>query len=122
MKKLPVKPKEIEAASRIEGFNEVVSCYTENEALKEAARCLQCKDPKCIEGCPVGIDIKKFIFQITKKDYKGAYLTIREKNDFPSICGRVCPAEYQCRKACVLTKKGEPFASLNPPADPPWFP
>lgn len=87
--------------------------YSEQEALGEAGRCLQCKSPVCIAGCPVGIDIKKFIHQTGQKDYKGAYLTIREKNNFPSICGRVCPAEYQCRKACILTKKGEPFASEN---------
>jgi len=113
MKKLPVRPRELNANSRIAGFNEVVSCYTEDEALLEAARCLQCKNPVCITGCPVEIDIKKFIAQIVTKDYKGAYLTIREKNNFPSICGRVCPAEYQCRKTCVLTKKGSPFASEN---------
>ncbi len=111
MKKTPVKPKELNASSRIAGFDEVVSCYTEKEALAEAGRCLQCKNPICIAGCPVEIDIKKFIAQITRKDYKGAYFTIREKNNFPSICGRVCPAEYQCRKTCVLTKKGSPFAS-----------
>ncbi len=111
MKKTSIKAKELSASSRIAGFDEVVSCYTEEEALSEAKRCLQCKDPTCIAGCPVEIDIKKFIVQITRKDYKGAYFTIREKNNFPSICGRVCPAEYQCRKTCVLTKKGSPFAS-----------
>lgn len=111
MKKEPIAPKEKEAALRAKGFDEVVSVYSEEEALQEAARCLQCKNPACILGCPVGIDIKKFIFHITQKDYKSAYFTIREKNNFPSICGRVCPAEYQCRKACVLTKKGSLFAS-----------
>ncbi|MGB2706370.1 MAG: FAD-dependent oxidoreductase, partial [Candidatus Omnitrophota bacterium] len=113
MKKIPVNPKELEAHSRIASFEEVVSCYTEAEAREEAKRCLQCKDPTCIAGCPVGIDIKKFILQISERDYKGAYLTIKEKNNFPSMCGRVCPAEYQCRKTCVLTKKGSPFASEN---------
>ncbi|MBL7158150.1 MAG: NADPH-dependent glutamate synthase [Candidatus Omnitrophica bacterium] len=113
MKKVPVSPQELDSKSRINSFDEVVSCYTEEEALLEAKRCIQCKNPACISGCPVGIDIKKFIAQITEKDYKAAYLTIREKNNFPSMCGRVCPAEYQCRKACVFTKKGEPFASLN---------
>jgi len=106
-----MNPGELNPRSRIEGFDEVVSSYTEKEALKEAKRCLQCKNPVCIIGCPVGIDIKKFILQISKKNYKDAYLTIKEKNNFPSICGRVCPAEYQCRKTCVFTKKGSPFAS-----------
>jgi glutamate synthase (NADPH/NADH) small chain len=111
MKKEPIEAKESEAAERGTNFNEVVLGYDEAEALKEASRCLQCKNPVCISGCPVGIDIKKFIDEINHKDYKGAYFTIREKNDFPSICGRVCPAEYQCRKKCVITKKGSPFAS-----------
>lgn len=111
MNKTPVKPEELEASKRINGFDEVVSCYSEEAALKEAARCIQCKNPTCISGCPVNIDIKKFIYEMAKKDYKAAYFTIREKNNFPSICGRVCPAEYQCRKACVFTKKGLPFAS-----------
>ncbi|MBI5145132.1 MAG: dihydropyrimidine dehydrogenase, partial [Candidatus Omnitrophica bacterium] len=90
MKKEPLKVKELAAAERINSFQEVVLGYSEEEALKEAARCLQCKDPKCISGCPVGIDIKKFIAQLAQKDYQGAYLTLREKNTFPSICGRVC--------------------------------
>jgi len=111
MKKSPVKAREAESFKRSENFDEVVFGYSEPEVLEEASRCIQCKDPKCITGCPVGIDIKKFIFFLTKSDYKSAYLTIREKNDFPSICGRVCPAEYQCRKACVFTRKGQPFAS-----------
>ena len=111
MKKQPVKIKELEASLRIRGFEEVVSGYSEEEALEEAGRCLQCKDPTCIAGCPVGIDIKSFIRHITRKDYAAAYFTIREKNNFPSLCGRVCPAEYQCSKTCVLTKKDSPFAS-----------
>lgn len=110
-KKEPVKVKEVEASERAKGFGEVVLGYTEEEALLEADRCIQCKNPTCIAGCPVGVDVKKFLFQITKKDYQDAYFTIREKNNFPSICGRVCPAEYQCRKACVFTKKDSPFAS-----------
>ncbi|MCX5678141.1 MAG: NADPH-dependent glutamate synthase [Candidatus Omnitrophica bacterium] len=111
MKKDPVKVRERKANERSVSFDEVVLGYTEKEALEEAARCIQCKNPTCIEGCPVNIDIKKFIYQITQKDYTGAYFTIREKNDFPSICGRVCPAEYQCEKTCVFTKKGSSFAS-----------
>lgn len=111
MKKEPVKVRDVPAAIRTGNFQEVVLGYSEEEALNEASRCLQCKNPVCISGCPVGIDIKKFIYQITQKDYKLAYFTIREKNNFPSICGRVCPAEYQCRKTCILTKKNAPFAS-----------
>ncbi len=111
MAKEPVKTKELPAALRNANFSEVVLGYSEEEALSEASRCLQCKDPRCISGCPVGINIKKFIKQITEKDFSGAYFTIREKNNFPCICGRVCPAEYQCRKACVLTKKDSVFAS-----------
>lgn len=110
MKKEPVKVREVGHSERVNNFNEVVLGYSEEEALEEAARCLQCKKPVCISGCPVGIDIKKFIFEITQKDYASAYFTIRKENDFPSICGRVCPAEYQCRKTCVFTKKSLPFA------------
>ena len=111
MKKEPVKVKEAPVEIRVGNFEEVVKGYSEEEALLEASRCLQCKNPLCISGCPVGIDIKKFIFHITQKNYQAAYFTIREKSNFPSICGRVCPAEYQCRKTCILTKKGSSFAS-----------
>ncbi len=112
MKKEPIRAKELKASERVSNFDEVLQRYTEEDALQEASRCLQCKDPVCIPGCPVGIDIKKFIYHITKKEYEKAYFTIREKNNFPSMCGRVCPAEYQCRKACILNKKSDlPFAS-----------
>jgi glutamate synthase (NADPH/NADH) small chain len=111
MKKEPVKVRDVPVAIRTGNFQEVVLGYSEEEALNEASRCLQCKNPVCISGCPVGIDIKTFIYQITQKDYASAYFTIREKNNFPSICGRVCPAEYQCRRTCILTKKDAPFAS-----------
>ncbi|MDP2043676.1 MAG: FAD-dependent oxidoreductase, partial [Candidatus Omnitrophota bacterium] len=104
MPKVPVKARELAADKRADSFDEVVAGYSESQALSEAGRCLQCKNPVCISGCPVSIDIKKFIYQITQKDYASAYFTIRETNNFPSICGRVCPAEYQCRKACVLNK------------------
>lgn len=111
MIKEPVKVKEASVQERVANFAEVVQGYSEAEALSEAARCLQCKNPVCISGCPVEIDIKQFIYHLRQKDYQAAYFKIREKSNFPSICGRVCPAEYQCRKACVLTKKGSPFAS-----------
>lgn len=111
MAKEPVKIKERSALERSKSFDEVVFGYTEAEALEEASRCIQCKNPSCNAGCPVGIDIKQFIAHIVAKDYKAACLEIRKKSNFPSICGRVCPAEYQCRRACVFTKKGSPFAS-----------
>ena len=110
MKREPVKSGELAADKRVEGFDEVVAAYSEEQALFEAGRCLQCKNPTCISGCPVNIDIKEFIFQVTRKDYAGAYFTIRKTNNFPSICGRVCPAEYQCRKACVLNKSKLAYA------------
>jgi glutamate synthase (NADPH/NADH) small chain len=111
MAKEPIKTKELTASERSSNFLEVVLGYSQEDAFSEAARCLQCKEPRCISGCPVGINIKRFIKQITEQDFAGAYFTIREKNNFPCICGRVCPAEYQCRKACVLTKKDSVFAS-----------
>lgn len=113
MKISVVSPKERPAKARAKGFSEVVARYTIPQALKEARRCLQCADPRCIPGCPVNIDIKKFIRELKERKYRQAYLTIREKNNFAAICGRVCPAEYQCRKACVLTRPGEPYASDN---------
>jgi len=114
MPKEPVRIKELSADKRISGFNEVVSGYSEDEALSEASRCIQCKNPTCISGCPVNINIKEFIFQVTRKDYAQAYLTIRKTNNFPSICGRVCPAEYRCRKVCVFNKSK--FAYSSPEA------
>jgi glutamate synthase (NADPH/NADH) small chain len=111
MKKAPVKIKELPANQRAQDFSEVVLGYSEDQMLQEASRCLQCKDPACIAGCPVGVDIKSFICQLTRQDYAAAYHKIKEKNNFPSICGRVCPAEYQCRLKCVLNNKKLPFAS-----------
>jgi len=111
---MTIKVKELSAGKRINGFNEVVLGYSEEEVLSESLRCIQCKKPSCISGCPVNINIKEFIFQVTRKDYAGAYFTIRKTNNFPSICGRVCPAEYQCRKACVLNKSK--FAYCSPEA------
>ncbi|MDI6759003.1 MAG: NADPH-dependent glutamate synthase [Candidatus Omnitrophota bacterium] len=111
MRKEPVKIREYEISRRITDFQEVVLGYNEKEARLEAKRCLQCPNPACQLSCPIGVSIKEFISQIAKGDFKEAYFTIRQKNDFPSICGRVCPAEYQCRKTCVLTKKDALFAS-----------
>jgi glutamate synthase (NADPH) small chain len=95
---------------RVNNFNEVELGYTEEEALAESSRCLMCKKPKCIEGCPVEIDIKGFIKLITEKKYKDALEKIREKNALPGVCGRVCPQEDQCEKVCILGIKDDPVA------------
>ncbi len=99
-----------ESKKRIANFDEVALGYTEKQALEEAARCLQCKNPECIAGCPVEIDIPAFIKLIKEKDYLGAIRKIKEKNSLPAICGRVCPQEDQCERACVLGNKMEPVA------------
>ncbi|MFH1714992.1 MAG: NADPH-dependent glutamate synthase [Elusimicrobiota bacterium] len=113
MKTKQVSINEMPLEKRMDTFDEVILGYNEEQAVMEAGRCLQCKNPVCIEGCPVGINIKQFIEEIKNRKFLDAYKTIKEKNNFPSVCGRVCPAEFQCRKACVLTKKGERFASDN---------
>lgn len=98
------------AEERNKNFNEVSAGLDEARALIEAARCLECKNPVCIEGCPVTIDIRTFIQLIYKKDYIGAANKIREANYLPAICGRVCPQETQCEIVCTLGKKYEPVA------------
>jgi len=103
---IPKQPPE----ERIHNFNEVALGYTEEQALKEAERCLQCPKPQCVNGCPVGIDIPSFIQLIKEGDFRGAIRKIREKNNLPAICGRVCPQETQCQKYCVLGKKGDPVS------------
>jgi len=95
---------------RIRNFNEVALGYSEEQAILEAQRCLNCKRPSCIAGCPVEIDIPAFIKAISDKNFLEAIRVIREKNDLPAICGRVCPQETQCEKVCVLAKKGSPVA------------
>src|SRR4030065_1520861 len=101
---------EQDPAGRINNFNEVTLGYSEKDALREASRCIQCKNPKCINGCPVEIDIKEFIRLVREKKFDEALEKIREKNGLPAICGRVCPQEDQCEKECILGIKGEPVA------------
>lgn len=96
--------------ARVKNFTEVSLGMTEELALQEAARCLECKDPLCIEGCPVSVNILDFIRLIMKKDYIGAVNKIRETNYLPSICGRVCPQESQCEAVCTLGKKHDPVS------------
>ena len=97
------------AKERIKNFFEVALGFTKEEAAKEAGRCLQCKKPKCVEGCPVGIDIPFFIKLILEGKPKEALAKIKEKNNLPAICGRVCPQEDQCELKCILGKKKEPI-------------
>jgi len=95
---------------RIQNFNEVALGYTRENAIREAARCLQCKNMPCVEGCPVNITIPAFIKKIKEGDFMGAIHAIKETNALPAVCGRVCPQETQCEQLCVLGKKGEPVA------------
>ncbi len=95
---------------RIQNFDEVALGYSREQARREAARCLQCKKRPCVSGCPVEIDIPAFIAKINEGDFMGAIHKIKEKNNLPAVCGRVCPQEEQCEKVCVLAKKGQPIA------------
>jgi len=96
---------------RIKNFFEVALGYSKEEAEEEAKRCLQCKEPACMKGCPVGIDIPAFIKLIAEGRQKEALEKIKEKNNLPGICGRVCPQEDQCEAVCILNKKKIP---INP--------
>ena len=92
---------------RNKNFLEVALGYTEEQALDEAARCLNCKNHPCVSGCPVQVKIPEFIKKITEKDYEGAYQVIHETSSLPAVCGRVCPQETQCESKCVRGIKGE---------------
>lgn len=93
---------------RAHNFLEVATGYTEEMALDEAARCLNCKNRPCVAACPVNIKIPDFIAKIVEKDYEGAYQIIHETSSLPAVCGRVCPQETQCEGKCVRGIKGEP--------------
>ncbi len=95
---------------RVRNYDEVPYGYSPEEAILEAQRCLMCKKPKCIDGCPVEIDIPGFIKHITEKNFKESITLLKEKNILPAICGRVCPQEEQCEKECILGVKNEPVA------------
>jgi glutamate synthase (NADPH/NADH) small chain len=104
-----VEPKELDPKKRIKNFDEVNLGFTEEEAVEEATRCLQCKNPLCVNGCPVNIDIPGFIKDIKDKNFDKAAEIIKRTNNLPAVCGRVCPQESQCEEQCVLGKKGEPI-------------
>ncbi|HEY6030193.1 MAG TPA: NAD(P)-binding protein, partial [Gaiellaceae bacterium] len=94
--------------ARRETWDEVALGYTMERALAEARRCIQCQDPLCEQGCPVGVPIRDFIRRIQVGDLAGAAETIRRKNVLPAICGRVCPVEHQCEAHCSVLGKQEP--------------
>jgi glutamate synthase (NADPH) small chain len=96
-----------EPFERIKNFDEVALGYTEVLAREEAGRCLNCKKPRCSQGCPVGINIPAFIQCIVAGNFVGGIKKIKETNALPAVCGRVCPQEEQCEHRCVLGKKGE---------------
>ncbi len=104
------KMREQPPEERIHNNLEVPYGYSEKEAVREANRCLQCKKPLCVNGCPVEINIPGFIGKIAEGNFSEAIHILKEKNVLPSVCGRVCPQEEQCEKMCVLGKKMEPVA------------
>lgn len=93
---------------RNKNFKEVALGYTKELALDEAQRCLNCKNSPCVKGCPVSIDIPKFIQKVKEEDFEGAYQVIAKSSSLPAVCGRVCPQESQCESKCVRAIKGEP--------------
>ena len=95
---------------RVRNFEEVPLGYSEEQALAESGRCLQCKKPKCTEGCPVAVDIPGFVALVHEGKFAEAARKIKETNVLPAVCGRVCPQETQCEALCVLGKKGDPVA------------
>ena len=95
---------------RARNFQEVTLGYTEEMAVEEAGRCLNCKNPKCVEGCPVNVRIPEFIAKVRERDFKAAYEIITSTNALPALSGRVCPQETQCESKCVRGIKGEPVA------------
>ena len=99
------KMPEQDAVLRGRSFTEVTYGFDHEMAVAEAARCLSCKKPKCVDGCPVSVDIPAFIAQVKESDFVGAARTIKQRNALPAICGRVCPQDQQCEELCLLRKK-----------------
>lgn len=98
---------------RAKNFIEVNNGYSDEDAVMEANRCIQCKNPGCVKGCPVSVKIPEFIQAISDRDFRNAAQILKEDNALPAVCGRVCPQEEQCEKLCILTKKGESVAIGN---------
>ena len=107
--KMSVRMRELKPEQRRSSFNEVSLGFTEQEAVREASRCLQCKNPPCVKGCPVNIPIPAFIQKIKEGLFGEALSVIRTKNSLPGVCGRVCPQEDQCQKVCLLSRRHNPI-------------
>lgn len=105
IKRVPVQEQKPE--ERAKNFNEVCLGYTMEEALQEAQRCLECKNPQCVKGCPVAVNIPAFIGEIKKNNLEEAYHVLTMSSSLPAICGRVCPQESQCEGKCVRGIKGD---------------
>ena len=108
LKKVPVR--EQDAAARAKNFDEVCLGYHKEEAMEEAQRCINCKNAKCIKGCPVAINIPAFIEQVKLGNIEEAYQIISESSALPAVCGRVCPQESQCEGECIRGIKGQPIS------------
>ncbi|MFQ7634193.1 MAG: NADPH-dependent glutamate synthase [Sellimonas intestinalis] len=108
LKKVPVR--EQDPKERATNFEEVCLGYNAEEAMEEASRCINCKNAKCIQGCPVAINIPAFIKEVKEGNFEGAYKTIGLSSALPAICGRVCPQETQCEGKCIRGIKGEPVS------------
>ncbi|OGC06826.1 glutamate synthase (NADPH), homotetrameric [candidate division WOR-1 bacterium RIFOXYD2_FULL_36_8] len=106
-KKNRQKMNERSNSERIKDFQEVPLGYTVDQAISEARRCIQCKNPQCVKGCPVEIDIPGFLRFIVQGNFEAAVKKIKETNALPAVCGRVCPQEEQCELKCILGVKGE---------------
>lgn len=105
MKKVPVREQEPDIRNK--NFDEVCLGYNKEEAMEEATRCINCKNAQCIKGCPVSINIPKFISEVKDGEFEQAYETISESSALPAVCGRVCPQESQCEGKCIRGIKGE---------------
>ncbi len=108
LKKVPVR--EQDAMIRATNFEEVCLGYNKEEAMEEAARCINCKNAQCVKGCPVSIDIPGFIEKVKEGEMESAYQIISESSALPAVCGRVCPQESQCEGKCIRGIKGEPIS------------
>ena len=106
--KTKVPMPELDPAERAQTFEEVALGYSEEEAVLEARRCIQCPDTPCVGGCPVGVPIPRFVEQVAQGNFARAYAIVKSANALPAICGRVCPQESQCEGQCTRGKNGEP--------------